>query len=135
MAGWLPNEGETFIANMIIKNVTTDRGTNLELLLFTNALGSPDETITAATLTEPTGGGYARKTLTDGSWTVTNDTATYAKQTFTATGGAMTGAIYGYAIVTKGTTPRIIAIEIDSNAPYTMLENDTYDVTPTIKVA
>jgi hypothetical protein len=83
MAGILPNEGETFIANMVIKNVNTDRGTNLQLVLFTNS--SIGETITAATLTQPTNaGGYAVKTLTDGSWTVTDDTATYAAQTFTA---------------------------------------------------
>jgi hypothetical protein len=105
----------------------------LELGLFTNA--SISETITAATLTEPSGGSYARKTLTDGSWTVSGDTASYAQQTFTATGSAMTGSIYGYFIVTTGTTPRIIAIESDPNGPHTLLETDEYKVTPVVKVA
>lgn len=134
MAGILPNEGETFIATMVIKNTATDRGTNLQLVLFTNS--SIGETITAATLTQPTNAGdYAAKTLTDGSWTVTNDTATYATQTFTATGASFSAPVYGYAILTTGTTPRILAIEADPNGPYTLQANDTYTITPTIKVA
>ncbi len=133
MAGLLPNEGEHLVANLLFKNADVDRGTNLDLALFTNT--TAPETITAATLTEPTGGSYARITLTDGSWTVTADTATYAAQVFTATGSAYTGSIYGYAIITKGTTPRIIAIEVDAAGPFTMLQNDTYTITPTIVVA
>jgi hypothetical protein len=133
MAGILPNEGEHLVAQMVLMNVDTDRGTDLELGLFTNT--TAPETITAATLTEPTGGSYARKTLTDGSWTVTNDTGTYAAQTFTATGSAYAGSIYGYFIVTKGTTPRIIDIEVDNAGPYTMAQNDTYTITPTVTVA
>ena len=84
MAGFLPDEGETLVANLLFKNADVDRGTGLDLVLFTNA--SPGETITAATLTQPTGTGYAAISLTDGSWTVTGDTASYAQQTFT--GGA-----------------------------------------------
>lgn len=133
MTGFLPDEGESFVADMVIKNVTTDRGTDLELLLFTNA--APDETITAATLTEPTGTGYARINLTDASWTGAADARSYAQQTFTGGAGGWTGSIQGYAIVTKGTTPRIIAIEVDAAGPYTIAENDTYKVTPTITVA
>jgi len=133
MAGILPNEGETLVANLVFKNADVDRGTDMELLLFTNA--SIDETITEATLTEPTGTGYARINLTDASWTVTNDVASYAEQTFTAGSGGWTGSIQGYAIVTKGTTPRIVAIEVDPNGPYTLNENDTYKITPNITVA
>lgn len=133
MAGFLPNEGETLIANLAFKNADVDRGTGLELLLFTNV--APGETITAATLTEPTGTGYARIQLTDGSWTVTGDVASYALQTFTGGSGGWTGSVQGYAIVTKGTTPRIVAIEVDSAGPYTFAENDTYDVTPQITIA
>ena len=133
MPGFLPNEGEVMIADQVIKNVTTDRGTNLELLLFTNT--SPGETITEATLTEPTGTGYARITLTDASWTGSADARSYAQQTFTGGAGGWTGSIQGYAVVSKGTTPRIVAIEVDSSGPYTIAENDTYKITPTITVA
>ena len=47
----------------------------------------------------------------------------------------MTGSIYGYFIVTTGTTPRIIAIEVDAVGPYTLAQNDSYSVTPNIIVA
>ena len=133
MAGFTPNEGETLIANLIFANADVDRGTDLELLLFTNS--EPGETITAATLTEPTGTGYSRIALTDGSWTVTGDTASYALQTFTTGTGGWSGSVQGYAIVTTGTTPRILTIEVDPNGPYTFNENDTYDVTPNVTIA
>ena len=133
MPGFTPNEGEAMIASLAINNVSTDRGTNLELMLFTNSTGV-DETITEAALNEPSGTGYARITLTDGSWTGSADSRSYAQQTFTA-GGDWTGDVYGYAIVTTGSTPRILSIEIDGNGPYTITENDTYKVTPTITFA
>lgn len=133
MAGFLPNEGENLVLNAIFKKVTTDLGTDMELGLFTNA--SVSETTSATDLTEPTGGGYARKTLTDASWSITADTASYAQQTFTATGSAYTGTVKGYFILTTGTTPRIIAIEVDSLAPYTINDGDSYAVTPIVKVA
>jgi len=133
MAGFTPNEGETLIANLIFANADVDRGTNLELLLFTDT--SPGETITAATLTEPTGTGYSRIALTDGSWTVTGDTASYPLQTFTTGAGGWTGTVQGYAIVSTGSTPRIVTIEVDPSGPYTFNENDTYDVTPNITIA
>lgn len=133
MAGFLPDEGETLVANLVFKNTDADRGTDTELVLFTNV--TPSETITEATLTEPTGTGYARINLTDASWSVVADLASYAQQTFTGGAGGWTGSIQGYAVVTKGTTPRILAIEVDGNGPYTVNENDTYKVTPQITVA
>lgn len=133
MAGFLPDEGETLVANLVFKNADVDRGTDTELVLFTNV--TPAETITEATLTEPTGTGYARINLTDASWSVASDLASYAQQTFTGGAGGWTGSIQGYAVVTKGTTPRILAIEVDGNGPYTINENDTYKVTPQITVA
>ena len=133
MAGILPDEGEHLVANLLFKNADVDRGTNLDLVLFTNT--TAPETITAATLTQPTvANGYVVKTLTDASWTVTADTATYAAQTWTAT-GSFSAAVYGYAILTKGTTPRIIAIEADSAGPFSLIINDTYTVTPTVIIS
>lgn len=132
MAGFTPNEGEALVADLLV-NVTTDRGTDLELGLFTNV--TPGETITEATLTEPTGTGYARITLTDGSFTGSADTKSYAQQTFTGGSGGWTGSIQGYFIATTGTTPRILVIEVDAAGPYTIAENDTYKITPNITVA
>ena len=133
MSVFLADEGEALNASQVMMNVTTDRGTDLEMGLFTDA--TPSDTITEATISEPTGGSYARKTLTDASWTGSADARSYAEQTFTATGSAYSGSVYGYFIATKGTTPRLIAVEIDASGPYTMAENDTYAITPTITLA
>lgn len=134
MAGIVPNEGENVIATMIFKGSDANRGTSLQLGLFTNSAGLSEST-TLGSITEPTGGAYARKTLVDSSWTITADLASYALQTFTATGSAYTGAIYGYFIATTGTTPKLLAYEIDPLGPYTLLQNDAYDITPNITIA
>jgi hypothetical protein len=128
MAGFVPNEGEAAIGQLTYGRVTTDYGTDMELGLFTNV--APGETITEATLTEPTGTGYARKTLTDASWTGAADVRSYAQQVFTGGAGGWTGSIQGYFIVTNGATQRITAIEVDASGPYTIGEGDTYSITP-----
>lgn len=129
MAGFLPDEGEVLNQNLVLNNADVDRGTDLELLLFTNV--APGESITEATLVEPTGTGYARINLTDASWVA----GSFAQQTFTGGAGGWTGSVQGYAIVTKGTTPRIIAIEVDAAGPHTINEDDTYKITPNIAYA
>jgi hypothetical protein len=130
MAGFCPDEGEATIANLTWKRVLTDRDADLELGLFTNV--APGETIAHSALTEPTGTGYARITLTDASWTGAADARAYAQQTFTAGAGGWTGSIQGYFINTKaaGGTKRILAIEVDASGPYTMGAGDTYKITP-----
>lgn len=128
MAGFTPNEGENAIATILYKRDLTDRDANLVIGLFTNV--APDETITEATLTEPSGTGYARQVLTDASWTVTNDTATFPTVTFTAGAGGWTGSVQGYFLATQsaGGTQRLLHLEVDPNGPYTFTENDTYDI-------
>lgn len=135
MAGFVPNEGEALIASLVMQRVLTDRDANLELGLFTNS--APGETITEATLTEPSGTGYARIDLTDGSWTGSADARAYAQQTFTGGAGGWTGSVQGYFIATKaaGGTQRLLLLEVDSNGPYTINEGDTYKVTPNVTFA
>ena len=133
MPGLLPNEGENLVANLLFKGSSVDRGTSMQMGLFTNATIS--ETTTAALLTEPTGGTYARKSLLDASWVVTADTASYAAQTFTATGSAFVGSIYGYFIITTGTTPRIITVELFPLGPYTFSTGDGTTITPNVTLA
>lgn len=120
------NEGEALFAAMLFKNDTTLRPANLELLLFTNATVS--ETTTYAQLTEPTGGSYARKTLTDASWTVNSGVFSYPQQTFTPVGTGYTGNIQGAAIVTKGANPKVLFIVTDPVAPVTLTAGTPYIV-------
>lgn len=135
MAGFCPDEGETLIANVVHKRTHADRDADLELGLFTNA--SVTETTAHSAITEPTGTGYARITLTDASWVITGDTASYAQQTFTGGAGGWTGSIRGYFIATKssGGTKRLLYIEVDAGGPYTIAAGDTYKITPNITIA
>ena len=76
---------------------------DLTLKLFCNDI-TPVDTHIASSFTEATGGGYAAKTLTNGSWVIAsaNDPsdATYAEQTFTFTGVLTTNTnVYGYYII------------------------------------
>ena len=78
-------------------------GKDLTLKLFATDV-TPADTDVAGTYTEALGGGYAAKTLSNGSWTVTpaNDPsdAIYAQQTFAFTGPLTTnGTVYGYFVV------------------------------------
>jgi hypothetical protein len=131
MPGFCPNEGDSFIATMVINNTTTDRGTGLELGLFT---GTPTSTTTYSTLSKVTSNlSPVTYTLADNTWTGAADSRSYTQQTFTAS--ATIAGVTGYYIATRGTTPRLIAVEIDTNGPYTLNLNDTYKITPTITIA
>jgi hypothetical protein len=134
MAGFTPDEGETLIGEVIFERTHIDRAATLELGLFTDA--SPGETITEATITEPGGGSYARITLTDASWSVAAGVASYAQQTFTATGSDYTGStVQGYFIASVGTTQRLLVVEVDASGPYDINQDDTYKITPNITIA
>lgn len=128
MAGFMPNEGEIMLNDYFYRGSSVDRGTGMELGLFTNV--SPGETITQATITEPTGTGYARIALANASWSTGANPATYAQQTFTVGAGGWTGSVQGYFVCTTGgTTKRIVAIEVDGAGPYTFAAGDTYKIT------
>lgn len=135
MAGVIPVEGRVVFGNMIFKQDNTNRGTGLQLGLFVYS-GTVDQHITYATIAaaEASGGGYSRISLADGNWGNASGVMTYAKQTFTAVGGDYAAAVRGYFICTTGASPKLIAIEIDTAGPFPMIENDTYDITPTINL-
>lgn len=108
-------------------------GNDLTLRLFTNNV-TPGEGDTAATYTEATGGGYAAKTLTMGSWTVGDNgagvkQAVYAQQDFVFTGALTTNPnVYGY-YVTDADGVLQWAEELDD--PYTPAQNgDTLSIDP-----
>lgn len=134
MTGIVPTEGRSLIAKLVFKNVDTDRGTGFELGLFTNA--SITAATTLADITEPTGGGYARKSLADASWTELDGVVSYATQSFTALSSAYSATVKGYFVATTGTTPRLLYIEQDvENAPVTIGIGTTYIVVPHAEVS
>lgn len=132
MALVVADVGADELLKTYFNNTRPSGGNNLTLKLFTSNT-TPAQTDTAATYTEAAGGGYAAKTLTNGSWTVAtaNDPsdAVYAIQTWTFT-GALTGSatIYGYFVVDADGT--LIFAE-RASATYTPANSgDQYSVTP-----
>ena len=103
MALVLADVGADTILNAFFNNAWPAGGKNLTIKFFTNDYTPVDTSITGS-FTEASGGGYAAKTLSNGSWTVNaaNDPsdAVYAEQTWTFTGPLIGGAsIYGYYIL------------------------------------
>jgi len=126
-----PSEGLIIMAELVFKQANVDRGTSLELGLFTNSSGLSASSI-LADITEPTGGSYARISLTDANWSVdANALASYVKQTFIASGSAYSAPIYGFFIATTGTAPKLFHFQVE-DAPTTVDVNESYSVTPQI---
>lgn len=103
MALTLVDVGADCILKTYFNNTRPAGGNNFTLKLFATDV-TPVDTHTAASYTEATGGGYAAKTLTNGSFTVTvgNDPsdAVYAEQTWTFSGALTTNpTVYGYFVV------------------------------------
>ena len=127
----LCDEGENRILNILFGSQAVD-GT-LYLGLYTDST-EPAETATIASLSEVSGSGYARKTLTRGSWSVVADAASYAAQTFTASGSW--GTVYGYFICTSADdSGKLLFVENFTNGPYTMSTNDAVTVTPSVSAS
>lgn len=110
MALVLADVGADLILNTFF-NATAQQ--NLLLKLYATDV-TPADTDTVATYTEADGGGYAAKTLTNGSWTVAgaNDPsdAVYAQQTWTFTGALTTNAtVYGYFVTDAAGTTLVYA--------------------------
>jgi len=107
----VPNVGENIALSYLIGKTTTVR--DLIYRLFATNV-TPAETDTAGSYTEAAGGGYASKTLTGASWTVTNGAPTeaaYAQQTWTFTGTLTTNpTVYGY-YVTRVTDADLVLAE------------------------
>lgn len=130
MAGATANEGAKVMADLLYTGASADRGVDLQMGLFTNA-GTLAElkALALAAITEPTGGGYARKIMTNGNFVSAGGQTSYPTQTFTTGAGGYAGQVRGYFIATTGTTPRLLHIEIDPLGPYTQNATDIYNVT------
>lgn len=112
---------------------------NLTLKLYANNY-VPVEGSVAGDFTEVAGGGYAAKTLTNGTWAGASTaggttSSAYAEQTFTFTGALTTNPdIYGYFIV--GASSGTLYWAEKASATFTPANNgDTYKVTPKIELA
>lgn len=110
MALVLTDLGADLILNTFFNSTAQQ---NLKLKLFVTDV-TPTDTTVVGDLTEASGGGYAAKTLTNGSWTVAsaNDPsdAVYAEQTWTFTGPLTTNpTIYGYYVTDNAETTLIYA--------------------------
>lgn len=133
MSKWV-DEGEHRAADIIFGAQAVD--SSLYMGLYTSPTSEPAETAVINDLTEPGTGGYARITLTRGSWTVTASVASYAQQTFSPS-GASWGNVYGYFVCTvaSGTAGKLVYVEHFSNGPYSVGDGDTVKVTPSVTVA
>jgi hypothetical protein len=129
MAGFLPDEGDSMFQDLVWNQSNADRGSDSELILITNA--SLTAGTTAASLTQPSGTGYAVKPLTDASWATNGSIRSYALQTFTVGAGGWTPDVTGYAVISTGTTPRIMAVELFPGQPLDSTQEGTvFNVTP-----
>jgi hypothetical protein len=103
MAIVLTDLGAEQILKKYFANTDPTGGVDLTLKLFTNNI-NPADTDVVGGYTEAVGGGYAAKTLTAASFTISTvgdiAQAAYAQQTFTFTGPLTgPGTIYGYFVV------------------------------------
>lgn len=125
----IPNEGEGKLLEFALGKSSQE---TLVLRLFSSNT-TPADTDTTATYTEVSGNGYAAKSLTGSSWTVTPgapSSATYPTQTFTFTGAA--GNVYGY-FVTSQSSAKVLWAERFSDGPYNVTASgQTINVTPVL---
>lgn len=126
------DEGENRTLNILFGALSVDA--TLYLGLYTNS-SEPGEAATLASITEPSGGGYARKSLTRGSWSIVADLASYAQQTFTAS-GADWGNVYGWFIATSADgSGKLEAVGQFSGAPFNVTDGSNVKVTPQLRCA
>jgi hypothetical protein len=111
-----------------------DRGTNLELRLWTAVSGTRSVTTTKGAFTEPTGGGYAAIQLPPSALVAAGvNLTTNVAQTFTANASGYSGGpILGWFISTTGATPRVLASETFDSGPYSMVAFATLNVQPSL---
>jgi len=92
------NLGENRVLNILLGATPVDGA--LYLGLYTNPTELAETAILSDINEVSSVSGYARKTLTRGSWVITGDAAVYAIQTFLAQGGDW-GNVTGYFIATS----------------------------------
>lgn len=127
----VPNAGEGRALNNFLNKVAPQDQT----MILYKSNTTPAETDTAGSYTESTFTGYAAKSLTGASWTITEGAPTEAAaaaQTFTSSADQASENAYGYMF--KQTTSGIILwAERFAAAPYAIANNgDNIVITPKI---
>ena len=138
ITGVLVEDGQDIFLERIFNDDDTNR-TGLNIGLMTNGAGLTVASVLTDIDPPDATNGYAAKALTDGSWTVAGngaelgDTGSYAKQTFTASGGAFSAAVTGWYMFTSGVDPKLIAY-CYSGSLDTITAGASVDVTPSVKL-
>jgi hypothetical protein len=137
MAIVLADVGAASFLKAYFNNVWPAGGKNLTLKLYATNV-TPSDTSIASSFTEAAGGGYASKTLTNGSWTESNvggieQVAYSTAQTFSFTGPLTTNTtIYGYYIVDADG----VLVYAEAQAPFTPANNgDNIVITPAFQLS
>ncbi len=126
------DEGENRVSDILFGSQAVDASLYMGIY---NDVAEPPETATIASLSELSGNGYARKTLSRGTWTVSGSISTYAQQTFTASGGDW-GSCYGYFIATSSDdSGKLLCVEHFSDGPYDVDDTQSIKITPNLRVA
>lgn len=128
MSSVFGNQAEQLFSDMLFRNDFTDRPVGLEMMLITNPVTGITETTTYADLTEIPSNGYeyTRKSLADSAWVISNGVASYPPQTFILTSDYI--GVTGVAIVTTGSSPKLLFSIMDSNAPVNLSAGAPYVV-------
>ena len=126
MAGFTTDEGQEYIADLIYAAGTQETYT---MGLFVNAAGTLTTSSVWANVTQPSGTGYAEKTLVAGTFVVdSGGEVTYPQQQWTASDDWTGGDIQGYYIRNNAGTPRLIHVQYRDDAGFSMLTGRVYTV-------
>lgn len=126
MSGKWCSEGFNRIFNILFGATAVDA--TVYLGLYTDS-SEPAVGAALADLTEPVGGGYARKTLTRGTdWTIVAALLTADTETFTSSGAAW-GNVYGYFVGSSSdNTGKLLIVEHFSDGPYNNIDGGSISV-------
>lgn len=123
----VPNVAEVLALQSILNQTLT-------LKLYSNNI-TPGETNTAGTFTEVAGGGYAPKTLVNGSWTIAEGAPSSGIYNsaldflFTGVTNAP-GVIYGYYVIDSNGILRWVERFPETVLPFTPILNSLIRITP-----
>lgn len=126
----IPKEGYQFINSFFYSQDSSDRGTNLDLMLIKNK--SINEDIQYSDLIELDATSYSRIELIDSNWNISTTKASYTRQVFTVGVEDIFSEVTGYAIVTKGTSPKILSIGLNKYGSINVSSEGEFAVTPQI---